>query len=449
MADPSRAEQFRFVQRSYDRHTGVATLGYAFERGEPLVETLHFPWAPWPESAARQAAFMRALGLLHLLAGVSYWKAALPGRIEVGDHAVDERLAAFLEHAWTEGLGEFAHVNGLDLAGRIRFPVTAPATEKDAPALPPAEPLELPSRALVAMGGGKDSLVSLEMLRAGGVEVQPATVGASALIGDTVRAAGLPLIRIRRELAPRLMDMNAAGAWNGHVPVTAINMAILSCAALLYGYRWVVFSNERSAEQPTLVDAAGREVNHQYSKSLDFERRFGAVLRDQVTPDFDVFSLLRPLGEAAVTRRFSRLRQYHGVFSSCNRNFHQGGSRLDGRWCGDCPKCRFTTLALAPWLTVDEVRAIVGVHLLDEPAQEAGFRALCALGADKPFECVGTAEESRALLASLVQRVGWRDASLVRRLGPEVAEYRDSLQGLLEPGGAHGIPEEILARVAL
>lgn len=442
MAEQARAECFRFLERHYDPETGEATLGYGFERGEPLVETLRFPWAPWPVDASRQAALFRALGLLHLVAGVSYWKAALPPRIEVGDLAVDADLAAFLDHSWTQGLGEFAHVNGLDLAEAIHFPVTA-----DAASLAPAGALDLPPRALVAMGGGKDSLVSLELLRAADIEVQPVTIGASKLIGDTVRAAGLPLIRIERHLAPRLMEMNAAGAWNGHVPVTAINMAILTCAALLYGYRWVVFSNERSADQPTLLGPDGRAVNHQYSKSLDFEQRFRAEVARRVAPDLDVFSLLRPLGEAAVTRRFSELRQYHPVFSSCNRNFHRDGSRIEGRWCGDCPKCRFTTLALAPWLEVEEIVAIIGRNLLDDPAQEEGFRALCALGRDKPFECVGTTEESRALLATLVHRAGWRDAALVRLLAPEVAGDEAALPGLMSPSGPHCIPEQVADRV--
>lgn len=449
MSDPGRAEQFQFLDHQYDPHTGVATLAYGFGRGTPLVETLTFPYAPWPADPARQAAFLRALGVLHLIAGVSYYKAALPPSIDPGGHVLDERLAAFLETTWTEGLAEFAHVNGLDLKGRIRFPAASGGDALSVRGMSLAEPLELPARALVAIGGGKDSLVSLEWLRDAGVDIQPATVGASTLIGDTVRAAGLPLLRIERELAPRLIEMNTAGAWNGHVPVTAINMAILTCAALLYGYRWVVFSNERSAEQPTLTGPEGRTVNHQYSKSLAFERQFRNVVHEHVAPDLEVFSLLRPLSEAAVAQRFARLTQYHAVFSSCNRNFHRDGSRIEGRWCGDCPKCRFTTLALAPWLSPDELVAILGANLLDDPAQEEGFRALCALGLDKPFECVGTVEESRALLAALLDQPDWADKAIVRRLGAQVRDSAGTLQALLEPAGPHEIPDEVASRVAL
>lgn len=440
--DPREAAVFRFLGRHFDPEAGEARLEYAFDDGPVLVERLVFPWAPWPQDASRQAAFFRALDLLHLVAGVSYYKAGVPERIDTGDHFLDGGLAGFQETLYTRGLAEFAHVNGLDLDGRVRFPVTGELHPVDAE-------LALPDRALVAMGGGKDSLVSLEILRDAGIEVQPFTVGASLLIADTVVAAGLPLIGIERELAPELADMNAAGAWNGHVPVTAINSAIGLCAALLYGYRWVVFSNEASAEEATLVDDRGRPVNHQYSKSLDFERRFRAVARDRVAPELEYFSLIRALGETAVARRFATLEKYHPVFSSCNRNFHRDGSRIEGRWCGDCPKCRFTSLALAPFLAPEALAAIVGRNLLDDPAQVDGYRALCALGADKPFECVGTAAESRALVAELATRPEWRDRAAVRALAGEIGTPPDALAELLDARGPDCLPAEVADRVKL
>lgn len=436
-------EQFRFIDCSYDRLTGEARLAYAFDHGEPLVERIVFPHAPWPADASRQAAFERALGLLHLVAGVSYYKACVPGRMDAGQHRVNAGLAGFLKHLYVDGLAEFAFVNEIELAGRVNFPVS------NVGAAGPFE-LDLPGRALLAMGGGKDSLVSLDLLRAAGIEFQPVCVGASALIAQTVRAAGLPLLAIQRELAPGLARMNAAGALNGHVPVTAINSAILLCAALLYGFAWVVFSNERSAEEATRVDALGRAVNHQYSKSLVFERALRQVVHAHISPGLDYFSLLRPLTELGVAARFSRLREFHPVFSSCNRNFHQAGSRLgDARWCGDCPKCRFTSLALAPFLSPAEVVGFMGFDLLDQPAQEAGFRALCELGEDKPFECVGSVSECRAALRELGGQAGWRDRWIVRELGPELAGMEvPDLATLLAPAGDHCIPPEVLRRVA-
>ncbi|HET6566222.1 MAG TPA: endonuclease domain-containing protein, partial [Xanthomonadales bacterium] len=308
--------------------------------------------------------------------------------------------------------------------------------------------LLLPERALVAMGGGKDSLVALDMMLQSGMEVLPACVGSSSLIRDTVKAASLPLLQIRRELSPELMKMNAAGAWNGHVPVTAINSAILVCAALLYGYRYVIFANERSADEATLFDANGNAVNHQYSKSSDFERAWLEVMHDQVSRDLDCFSLLRPFSELEIVRRFSKLKQYHSVYSSCNRNFHLAGEAISGRWCGNCPKCRFAALSLAVFLPPETVIGIMGTDLLDDPEQENGLRELCALGRDKPFECVGEKNESRAALAALNKKQDWRNKVLVKRLVPELAGLEvPSLEALLQPSEKHSIPAAVLSRI--
>jgi hypothetical protein len=301
--------------------------------------------------------------------------------------------------------------------------------------------LLMPERALVAMGGGKDSLVALHMARQGGFEVQPVAVGGSRLIRDTVAAAKLPLLQVRRELAPELKAMNAAGAWNGHVPVTAINSAILVCAALLYGYRYVIFANERSADEATLVSDDGRAINHQYSKSSAFEKSWLNVIHSHISPGLNCFSLLRPFSELEIVRRFAALEEFHAVYSSCNRNFHLEGSKISGRWCGDCPKCRFAALSLAVFLPPSRVTAIMGADLLDNPQQEEGFRALCGLGRDKPFECVGELGESRAALAQLAGNPAWQERAVVKKLAPELAGLQvPSIRSLLAPARQHSIP---------
>jgi hypothetical protein len=439
LSDPRQSRTFRFTRCGYDPGTRVARLGYRFEDGPELTERITFPHAPWPPEASRQSAFEGALGILHLLAGVSYYKAGLSPEIDTGPNGLDERLAAFLTDVYVQGLAEFAYVNGADVAGRVCFPVSG--AEGAA-----ASPLVLPGRALVAMGGGKDSIVGLELLREAGVEVQPVCVGGSQLIGDTVRAAGLPLLRIERTLAPELREMNRAGAWNGHVPVTAINSAILVCAAILYGFRYVVFSNERSADEATLTAADGTAVNHQYSKTSAFESAFSALVASHISPDIEYFSVLRPFSELGVVQRFSRMKPFHSVFSSCNRHFHLDGPRLSGRWCLDCPKCRFAALGLALFLSPGELRAIQGGDLLDDPAQEEGFRALCELGVDKPFECVGAAGESRAALAALGASDEWGRHHIVQSLLPDVLQAGfPPLEDLLRPLGNHHYPPAIAA----
>lgn len=429
---------FRFLGHEFDAQTGVVRLRYAFDNGPELVETVTFPGAPFRLDAARARAVEAALGLLHLLAGVSYYKAAVPGEIRIEGWLPDAATAAFLTDVYQHGLGEFAHRNGLDLAGRIRFP--------HGEEQPPAAPLGLGEHALTAIGGGKDSLVSIEALRHLGVAQTVVWVGGSPLIRACAERTGLAAANIQRELAPALFEMNRQGAWNGHIPVTAINSAIMVVAALLLDANQVVFSNERSASVGSQIDGAG-EVNHQWSKGWAFEQGFAAQVRRLVAADLHYYSLLRPWSELAIARRFAANDHYDAFFSSCNRNFHILGERPASRWCGQCPKCHFVFLALAPFMPKPRLTALFGRNLLDEEAQVPGFDALLEFGQHKPFECVGEGRESRAALAALAQRPEWREDVMVSRfirdIQPALAPQELSLAPLLEAGSVHAVPARL------
>ena len=471
LPDPRAARAFRFVRASYA--SGVASLSYAFDDGVELVERVTFPGAP-AIPAGSERAFAAALRLLHLVAGVSYYKAGVPREIVVKGEPLDEATATLLDAIYTHGLGEFAYQNRLALD--MRFPrsgvgASAPPTGiPDASAdregrrarigatpggvtvggaeAPTARPG--PRRTLVPLGGGKDSLVSVELLRDAGEDLTVAWVGNSELIRACAERTGLPALNVGRELSPVLFEMNRAGAYNGHIPVTAINSAILVCAALLTGHDAIAFSNERSASAPTL-EAEGVAVNHQWSKGLDFERMFGAYVARAIDPALSYYSLLRPLSELAVTQRFAKLARYHRCFSSCNRNFRILGQRPASRWCGVCPKCHFVFLALAPFLSKAKLVPIFGRNLLDDESLAPGFDALVEWHAHKPFECVGEARESRAAFAALAARADWREDALVARFAREILPHVDraslALEPLLEASDEHRVPPDLAARV--
>ena len=430
-------EVFRFVRCELDAATGVARLVYAFDDGPELVETVTVPGAPFELDGARAEAVEQALRLLHLMAGVSYFKAAVPPQIRIEAYGIDADTAAFMETVYLNGLGEFAYRNGLDLHGRIRFPVAADSGAGDAQAL------GLRPHAMVAIGGGKDSLVSIEALRALGVDQTVAWIGGSQLIKACAERTGLPTLNIGRALAPQLFDFNRQGAWNGHIPVTAVNSAILVLAALLHGVDQVVFSNERSASYGSLIEGTG-EVNHQWSKGWAFEQAFASHVRRHVAADLQYYSLLRPLSELAVARQFARIDRYDAHFSSCNRNFHLLGERPAQRWCGACPKCRFVFLALAPFMPKPRLMGIFGRNLLDEPDQAPGFDALLEFQDHKPFECVGEGKESRAAMAALAASPSWREDALVARFARDIQPQLDPaelrLAPLLEASDDHAIP---------
>ena len=434
---------FRFVRATFDAASGEAQLVYAFDDGPELVERLRFPGAPFVLDAPRQHAVERALRLLHLIAGVSYYKAAVPGEIRIDEAPIDAATAQFLQSVYENGLGEFAYRNGLSLRGRIVFPQLAGAGSS-------ATRLGLGSGALVAIGGGKDSLVSIEALRDIGIAQTVSWVGAAPLIRACAERTGLPMLQVERQISPLLFEFNRQGAWNGHIPVTAINSAILTLAALLRGERNIVFSNERSASYGSLIPGSG-EVNHQWSKGWDFERAFAAELRRTVAGDLDYFSLLRGLSELAVARQFARSDRYDAHFSSCNRNFHLLGERPASRWCGVCPKCHFVFLALAPFMSKPRLVGIFGRNLLDEPANAAGFDALIEYRDHKPFECVGEGRESRAAFAWLAASPVWREDALVARFAreilPQLAHDALGIEPLLAVSDEHGVPAAIWERV--
>lgn len=440
--DKHQVSCFRFVRCAFDAGTGVARLVYAFDDGPEMVETVTVPGAPFVLDDARAAAVQHALRLLHLISGVSYYKAAVPDQVRIDGYSIDAETAALVEMVYLNGLGEFAYRNGLNLRGRFRLPVQEQGAA--------APVLGLHARALVAIGGGKDSLVSIEALRRAGVDATVTWIGGSQLIRACAERTGLPTLNLGRALAPELFELNRQGAWNGHIPVTAVNSAIMVLAALLQGVDQVVFSNERSASYGSQIPGTG-EVNHQWSKGWAFEQAFGRHVQAHIAADLRYYSLLRPMSELAVARQFAKSDAYDAHFSSCNRNFHILGERPVNRWCGVCPKCHFVFLALAPFMPKTRLVRIFGRNLLDDAAQAAGFDALLEFQDHKPFECVGEGRESRAAMATLAQRAEWNEDVLVKRFCNEIRPQLDAaeleLAPLLQLQGEHRIPAALWDKV--
>ncbi|MGX6449429.1 endonuclease domain-containing protein, partial [Patulibacter sp. S7RM1-6] len=336
---------------------------------------------------------------------------------------------------------------------------------------PPAGPVALPAtgRTLVPIGGGKDSVVALELVRRAGREALPFSVGRAEPIVRCVAASGLPHAVALRALSPNIGALNAAGAHNGHVPVTAVVSTIALMTAVLHGADAVAMANERSASEGNLV-WDGLDVNHQWSKGAAFERAYRELVAAEVATGLDYRSVLRPASELAIARAFSRLPAYHPHFTSCNAVFRLDPARRSTHWCGNCPKCRFVFLALAPELRPDALRAIFGVDMLDDETQYAGFCDLAGLREHKPFECVGEEAESLAAMRLVAGQApaevaaahpgaqgAWRDHAVVRRLAAEHLGDRERVHPedlaapyVLEEGALATLPPDLRdAAVAL
>lgn len=390
-------------------------------------EVIKFPFSL---DAVEPTTLHGLLRLLTLAASLSYFKAFAPATFSVPG-GLTETERRFVHSVTVNGLGEFAYVNDLpevfgtaiDAPSLDPLPLTA-ATEYDT------------RRALVAVGGGKDSIVSVEALKSAGVETELFSVNSYGPIEATASVAALPLNTVSRKLDPGLFKLNRAGAPNGHVPVTAVNSILALITAAAGGFDTVVFSNEASSSYGNFV-WEGREINHQWSKGLEFER----LLRESVPTGAPAYlSFLRPLTELRIARRFADYDKYHRAFTSCNRAFKL---RKEDRisWCADCPKCRFVFLCLAPFMPRGALLDIFsGRDMFADREQFEGFLELLAVDSHlKPFECVGEPDECRVALTLLRDHPDWASHPFLAspELGEAVADEAEIAAVFAFHGGEH------------
>lgn len=405
MIDPV-PQTFRFISYRFDPAISTVYLRYAADEIS-FEETFVFPKPEKALTEERLSAIDHLLYYLHIAAGISYYKAFVPERISIESHPMSRRSARFFEDFYIQGLGEFSYKNKLDLRGKIKFPFS------DAAASSPI-PTKLRRRTAVPIGGGKDSVVTLEALKRMMEPVLGIAVGAHPTIQAISSAGKVPLIEIQRFLSPRLFEVNKRGALNGHVPIVGILSFVFLVAAVIYDFDTIAMSSERSADSGNLL-YNGREINHQWSKSSEFEGKFQDLIESEIINGVRYFSFLRPLSEFQIAASFSRMTAYHPYFSSCNRGYKITQPN-ETKWCCDCDKCRFVFMALAPFLQKPDLVRIFGRDLLADPTAASKFKELLGLEGVKPFECVGEYEESQAALYLLMQRPEWKESPVVRIL---------------------------------
>ncbi|GHV21589.1 hypothetical protein FACS1894176_06580 [Bacteroidia bacterium] len=227
-----------------------------------------------------------------------------------------------------------------------------------------------------------------------------------------------PRIIQTRQLDPKLFVMNNSGErYNGHVPITGILSFISLLTAYLYGFNEIVLSNEQSANVGNML-LDGIEINHQRSKSEEFELAFQAYIKGEISEEIRYYSILRPRSELRIVQEFSNYPQCFHSFSSCNRNFHISGSQLSGDQlrCGKCPKCAFVYTMLRAFLSAEVVNGIFNKDLFADEALLPLFRELLGIEGCKPFECVGTNEEMIVALQLASQFGFWEGEEQIQGL---------------------------------
>ncbi len=404
------AFQFKTARYSPENRRLDFTYAITFKGRKPLnfKESL---FLPKKKTEKLPPAFLKELlKNLHLVLGLSYYKLYCPARIEV-PYALTESEGQFWETLYRKGLGEFFFRNNIDFRGLVRFP-----TSKKAKAFVPVR-LPTAERALLGIGGGKDSIVAGEFLKARKLPLTAfvlETEKDSPIVKDVIQSMGLKSLVLRRQLDPKLFKP-MEGALNGHIPISSVFAFTGLLAAALYGYRYVVVANEASSNFGNL-DYLGQAINHQWSKSAEFETLLQTHTKQHLTPDLTYFSAIRHLYEIRVVEEFVKHPKYFPVFTSCNRSFRVNKDRPGSRWCGECAKCAFVFAELAAYLKPTELLPFFGKNCFEDETLLPLFKDLCELGSMKPFDCVGTFEETRAALRRAQKN--WGKTAVLKALLP-------------------------------
>jgi len=360
-----------------------------FSNQKPLnfTETIVLPRASQKLKSKEMKPFLESL---LIILGISYYKLYLPKNISL-PFKLSKEQAEFWNIVYRKGLGELLYRNKLEAKCLAKFPHSK---IKIAPSS-----IEVKDRALLGIGGGKDSIVAAELLKSDGNEFASfliETQRRDPICDQIIKKIGKPGVKIKRKLDPKIFETHE-GSFDGHIPISAIFAFLGLLGAALYEYKYVMVGNEHSSNFGN-IKYKGETINHQWSKTAEFEAMLQDYTRANITSDIVYTSVLRQFYEIRIAKMFAENKKYHKSFSSCNRSFRVHKERAGSLWCGECAKCAFTFLILSPFMRKQDLIGIFGKNLLDDESLVPMYRDILGFGKLKPFDCVGTFEESRVAL---------------------------------------------------
>jgi len=388
---------FAYNSYSYGWENKDLVIKFQFSIGEnicfsPEIKLKYhqsFDVSYWKNHLIELDDFVFSIGMIEL---ISYWKSTCSPivRVEVGN--LDKNAISFWKKLYYHGLGEFFYCNSIQISldDFMNIEILPPYNKKELPFF------NLKNETIIPVGGGKDSVVTLELLRK--IEnVTPMVINPRKATMDTIATSRFSsnYFEIQREIDPTLLELNKQGFLNGHTPFSAMLAFYSVLLAVISGKKNIALSNESSANESTVI---GSDVNHQYSKSYEFEADFREYVSKYLSKEVNYYSFLRPLSELQIGYLFSKQTDYFSVFQSCNV-----GSKTDV-WCCKCAKCLFVFIILSPFISAKQLTKIFGENLLDKEELLPIFQELCGLAKEKPFECVGTIKEVCLALVQTIKR---------------------------------------------
>lgn len=390
-------ESFVFDSYSIDATKTVLTFIY-LSGSERFEEKLYLP-KPITDSVDREV-LNGLLFNLHIALGISYWKMKCLPTMEIKSGSLNKEQAQFWNLVYTKGLGEFYYRNKIDFRNLVSFPFSETAVTN-------SKTLSFLKRELVGIGGGKDSIVTWERLKKNTIPAMGLVIETQRkyeTINALLKAGDIPTLRVRREMDMQLIEKKSNSIYhNGHVPVSMIYAWIGVLASVLYDYSAFVVSNEKSADEGN-TEMDGMTINHQWSKSREFENALVGYIHLYISPSISYYSPLRNLTELEIVKEFVTYPKYLPVVTSCNRNFSITNSVSGKLWCGKCPKCAFAFLLFGAYLSKKEVLAMFGANMIEDQTLTQLFLDLLGRGGLKPFECVGTFEEANEALKMIEEK---------------------------------------------
>ena len=387
-------KQFILSGYQWDESQLTASFSYSFDDEQFFTEKIDF--TPLQEKNyfkvinTDRENIENILAHLHIALGVSYYKLYPTKEIVVNTLQLTENQKKFWNTFYLKWLWEFFYRNQLDPRGLAQFKSAENAKNQNNNINFEADKL------LVLFWWGKDSLVSVELLKKQGKKFDLFSFWKDF----PLHAVAQEPTEAKRLIIKRMLDLENINKllekwyYNGHLPITWIISFVSLMVWYLYGYRGVITSLEKSADEGNTL-YYGMEINHQWSKSKEFEDLFINYVETNITKDFFSKSYLRDWYEVRVVKEFSQYPQYFNHFSSCNRNFHITGSKLswEDLWCWVCPKCWFVYTMLRAFIGKDKVNKIFNKDLFEDKSLIQLFKELLWIDGIKPFECVWTNEE--------------------------------------------------------
>ena len=327
------------------------------------------------------------IGMIEL---ISYFKCTCSPHIKINAGSLSEEQQNWFRKLYYLGLGEMLYNNGIviDENELLSFEVDNNVKEI-------FDVNFVGNGNLIAIGGGKDSCVSLELLKKYDNYCVIMNVNLECAMEAGYNENNI--IKVYRKIDNNLIELNNKGFLNGHTPFSAVLAFILYLAAYLNKKKYIILSNEASANEPTIP---GTKINHQYSKTYEFENDFNNYCNKFFKSDIKYFSLLRPLSELQIALLFSNYKKYHHIFKSCN----VGSKQKEWKWCCNCAKCLFVYIILSPFLSKEELIEIFGEDLYEKEELLDYFLELSGYREKKPFECVGSIEEVRYCICVAIEK---------------------------------------------